>query len=294
MPLNGQGDDCIQVNTEFVVSLYGTDSVFTAEGQDLRVRPYGNQRSQTWTCVKNGNNRIAFQNLDTNRFLGRNAGGNLCCSSTVFDDWEVLAFTKLSTGGHEMNVPWGDGVAQIEYAEDSGGPYMKVASASDQAIGLHLYKPLPFQNFRWVIPGRLARSSAAHFSSDDLDEDMDQEAVDYLKKYGITSIISLNSPSLPSQATDRLQSNGISYDHISVTEFYAPTLDQLEQLNKLYQSQTVTLISAGFGYGRTGTAISALQLYDGRTLSDGDFRTNNVDSPDQIRVLKNLRSKLDQ
>ncbi|KAI5859744.1 hypothetical protein GGS23DRAFT_584244 [Durotheca rogersii] len=137
-----------------------------------------------------------------------------------------------------------------------------------------------------------ARSSASHYLSDNHDENIDEEAVQYLVKQSITSIISFNNYSLPVGATNRLKSQGITYDHIPVSEFYAPTLEQLNQLQDTYRSQKVTLISGGFGYGRVGTAISALQLFAGRARSDGDFRTNNVDSPDQIRVLKNLRSIL--
>ena len=118
--------------------------------------------------------------------------------------WEYLTFTKLSTGGYELTVPLNDDkLSKVEYAPDSGGPYIRLSTESTQVIGLHLCNPNPFKNFRWVIPGSLARSSAPHYVSDDNDENMDEEAVGYLVKQNITSIISFTAaPCLKQRPTD--------------------------------------------------------------------------------------------
>ncbi|KAI2631089.1 hypothetical protein GGS21DRAFT_163170 [Xylaria nigripes] len=294
MPLNGHGDDCLQVDQEFVISLYGTDLVFTAEGEDLRVRNYRNGREQVWKCVRDEKNRYAFVNQATGRFLGRDKWINLGVSAPRHDDWECLTFTKLSTGGYELTVPVGDReLAQlrpVKCESDHGGPFMKVVGESTQVIGLHQYTPSPFQNFRWVIPGRLARSAAPHYRSDDLDQNMDGEAIECLVRQRITNVISLNTGCLPQEAVEQLRHRGISYDHIPVPDFHAPTLDQLHLLHDIYRGQHTTLIFCGFGHGRTGTAVSALQLFTHHSLSDADFRLNYVETPDQIRVLRNLRS----
>ncbi|KAL7822053.1 hypothetical protein V8C26DRAFT_389781 [Trichoderma gracile] len=294
MPLPGLGDDCLEVDHEFFISIYGTDEVFTAEGKSLRVRTYINKATQIWKCVRDGSNRFAFINQATGMFLGRDKHENLGCSAPRHGDWECLIFTKLATGGYELTVPFEGRLSHVMRFVDAGGPYMTVTTDFTQPIGLHKCRTGPFQNFRWVVPGRLARSSAPHYRSSDLDQNMDAEALEFLKSQGITGIISLNACPLPATATTRLQGYGMTYNHIPVTEFCAPSLDQLRELWDVYGRQTVTLIYSGFGHGRTGTAISALQLYSQFALSDTDFRINHVATGDQLRVLNDLRTLLRQ
>ncbi|OTA07452.1 hypothetical protein A9Z42_0083520 [Trichoderma parareesei] len=294
MPLPGLGDDCLEVDHEFFISLYGTDEVFTAEGIDLRLRTYTNKRSQMWKCVRDGNNRFAFKNQATGGFLGGVKYENMGASARSQGALECLIFTKLTTGGYELTVPRGGRLSHVKRFVDSGGPYMTIATKFTQPVGLHKCETGPFQNFRWVIPGRLARSSAPHYRGSDLDQNMDAEALEYLTSQGITSVISLNACPLPAAATTRLQGYRITYHHVPVTEFCAPTLDQLRELWDTYNRQTVTLIYSGFGYGRAGTAVSALQLYNQLALSDTDFRINHVATQDQLRVLNDLRTHLRQ
>ncbi|PTB75657.1 hypothetical protein M440DRAFT_1378178 [Trichoderma longibrachiatum ATCC 18648] len=294
MPLPGLGDDCLEIDQEFFISLYGTDEVFTAEGKSLRVRPYINKRTQLWKCVRDSSNRFAFMNQATRMFLGRDKHENLGCSAPRHGEWESLTFTKLTTGGYELTVPFESRLSHVERAADSGGPYMTVTIIFVQPIGLHKFNAGPFLNFRWVVPGRLARSSAPHYRSSDLDQNMDAEALEYLKDQGITGIISLNTCCLPATAVTRIQEYGMTYDHIPVAESCAPTMDQFRELWDVFRCQTVTLVYSGFGFGRTGTAVCALQLYSHRALSDVGFRMNCVVTPDQLGALNILRSVLQQ
>ena len=54
-----------------------------------------------------------------------------------------------------------------------------------------------FYNWVWVEDGKLARSSAPYYNENEGDKSqfMDDDAVEYLKKEGVTSVISLNTMS---------------------------------------------------------------------------------------------------
>jgi hypothetical protein len=288
------GDDCLQLGHRFVISLYGTDSVFTAEGNDLRVRPYSNNDNQIWICVRDENNQFGFINRATGKYLGRDVYQHLACYADAQKGWECLTFTKLTEGGYRLSVPVDDKLCPVKETSDSGGPYMMVVAESSEMIGLHQHETAVFRRFRWVTPGQLARSSAPHYNGNDEDQNMDQEAVDFLVSQGIKNVISFNGCPLSAEEMDRLSGQGITYHHIALPDYTAPTLDQLDLLRTYYLYGGTTLIYCGYGQGRTGTGVSALQLYDGRSMSEMDFRQNGVETEDQIKVLNDLKNKLEQ
>ncbi|KAJ3579342.1 hypothetical protein NPX13_g1221 [Xylaria arbuscula] len=242
LPLIGHGDDSIQAGKDFVLSLYGTDSVFTAVNDDLRIKTYSNSWNQIWECVKDQNNQCGLKSRGTAKFLGRDQWGHLACFAPRQSYWEYITLTKAATGGYRFFVLVDRKLCTIEQVSDPNGPYMQVVSDSRQMIGLHQHPPPPFERFFWVIPHRLARSSAPHYRSADSDQKMDEEAIQYLEHHQITGIISLNQFRLPQKAVDQLRARGIKYDHIPVVDFAAPTLQQLYQLRDYYQSQTCSLI----------------------------------------------------
>jgi hypothetical protein len=151
-----------------------------------------------------------------------------------------------------------------------------------------------FRRFRWVIPGRLARSSAPYYNGRDEDQNMDQVAVDFLISRGINNIISLNSRPLSKAELDLLKIHGITYTHEAVEDFGTPTLAQLQTVNSNFASDRTTLVYCGYGQGRTGTAITALQLYTGRPLVENDFRAIGVETPGQIQALNELKDSLEK
>lgn len=167
-----------------------------------------------------------------------------------------------------------------------------MAGESSEMIGLHQHATAVFQRFRWVFPGRLARSSAPHYVNNDSDQNMDSEAVDFLVSQGVTNIISFNGHRLSEEEIHHLHHRKISYHHIALPDYTAPTLDQLELLHFYFTNGGVALIYCGFGHGRTGTAISALQLYDNPDIDDSNFRDNHVETPEQMKVLNDLKDKL--
>jgi protein-tyrosine phosphatase len=170
---------------------------------------------------------------------------------------------------------------------------MKGVSSSNTIIGLHRLEGLVFKRFEWVIPGRLARSSAPHYESHDEDQNMDTVAVDFLTRHGITNVINLNSCPLSWTEFSALLSNGITYTHISIEDFHAPTLSDFDSLNSSFTDSGTTLVCGGFGHGRIGTVISALQLYSGRRLCRSDFKANYVQTEEQFDALDKLKDKLE-
>ena len=148
-----------------------------------------------------------------------------------------------------------------------------------------------WKRFKWVIPGQLARSSSPNYMSTDADQRMTPEAVSFLHANGITNIISLNKYPLSKKEQDLL-SPLITYTHIPVPDFTAPTLDQLQLANSRFIG--TTLVYCGYGHGRTGTIISALQLYSGHALTLNDYRANHVETNTQMDVLNQLKWSLER
>jgi len=276
-----------------VISLYGTNQVFTAEAEELRVRDYReNNASQIWICQMNDTNRYGFRNEQTRRFLGRDDWPNLACIAPHHLGWECLTFTKVGMGGYALTVPEGNRLCPTKRVSDNAGPYMKVVDESNTQIGLHQLNKGVFRRFEWVVPGQLARSSAPYYNDQDSDQRMDSSAVRFLVGHGIQNIISLNSEALSPEEQGRLRAAGITYTHIHLPDFTAPTREQFDRIHERAPSDRVTLVYCGYGHGRTGTAISALQLYNGRRMRERDFRAHRVEDRSQFAALEALQRRL--
>jgi len=52
-------------------------------------------------------------------------------------------------------------------------------------FGLHKLKNKVFRRFEWVIPGRLARSSAPYYDGEDSDEAINETSVEFLNNHKI-------------------------------------------------------------------------------------------------------------
>jgi len=161
-------------------------------------------------------------------------------------------------------------------------------------FGLHKIKNPVFRRFEWVIPGRLARSSAPYYNGEDADESINETSIEFLNNYAIKNIISLNSVELSPRQRGWLRAAEISYSHIMVVECTAVTQEQFDQIWNAYDSDKAgaTLVYCGYGDGRTGMAISAIQLFQGRALDDNDYRENGVHCPSQIVALKELSDRI--
>lgn len=201
----------------------------------------------------NENNEFGFQNEATGHFIGRDDNQHLACNAEVQRSSECLTFTGLPHGGYRLAVPINDKKCPVKLVSDSGGMYMQVVTESDTVIGLHRLDDPVFRRFRWVVPRRLARSSAPHYT--DESQNMSDDAIQYLVDHGITNVTSLNQVPLTNDVIERLRERGITYLHLPVEDFTAPTIDQLCKAHASYVSAQTTLVYCGYGHGRTGTVI---------------------------------------
>ena len=143
-----------------------------------------------------------------------------------------------------------------------------------------------------MIPGHLARSSAPYYNGEDADENINETSIEFLNNYGINNIISLNSSEVPPRQRGWLHDAKISYSHIKAVECTAITQEQFDQIWDAYGKAGVTIVYCGYGGGRTGMAISAIQLFQGRALNDKNFMENGVECPSQLAALNALNNRL--
>jgi protein-tyrosine phosphatase len=77
-------------------------------------------------------------------------------------------------------------------------------------------------------------------------------------------------------------------------DFCPPTLETLEVANEFFLQHKSTLVHCGYGHGRTGTGVTALQLYAENGAPDLDLiiGENYVESRGQMEILGQLRDRL--
>ncbi|PWW77338.1 hypothetical protein C7212DRAFT_312317 [Tuber magnatum] len=291
----GRGNDTLSVGHKFAISLFGTSKVFTVEGEEVCLREYqqGNER-QIWFCEMNSNNRFGMRNAETRRLMGRkNLWEQFGCFATDHLGWEWLTFTRLGQGGYSLmvsNPVVSDKLSPIQPI-DSNSDFLKIGDAMTQ-FGLHLLMEPVFRRFEWVIPDRMARSSAPYYEGDDSDQSINQTSIEFLVKNGIKNVISLNSIELTPREKARLRNDRITYSHIRALNCTALTQEQFDQIWNAYGKEGATIVYSGYGDGRTGMAISAIQLFQGRTLSDLDYRANGVQCDTQLAALDELSDRI--
>ncbi|RPA94562.1 hypothetical protein L873DRAFT_1410171 [Choiromyces venosus 120613-1] len=290
----GRGNDNLNVGQKYVISLYGTNEVCTVEGRDIRLRGYKkDNKNQIWICTKHKDNHIGMQNEDTRRFLGWwDETSRFACGVEIQESLENLYLRRHNLGGYSLMVKKCDSyeINPVQ-REDASKPDLMIGEQSDQ-FGLHQLGQSVVRRFEWVVPKRLARSSAPYYDSEDSDQSMNETSIDFLMGHGINRIISLNEISLSSREKLKLKAARISYTHIKVPDFAAPTQLQFDQIRVAYAKGGVTLIYCGYGDGRTGMAISALQIFQGRKLSHQDYRDHGVQSPSQLTALDTLSIRI--
>lgn len=166
-----------------------------------------------------------------------------------------------------------------------------------------------FHRFRWVkdhMPkdDKLARSSAPHYSTADSDQKLTDDSIRFLKDNKIEHVISLNSQADSNDdLKTKLKNNDIAYTPLPVKDFHAPTSNELSKGNTEYRKhRNGTLVWCGYGHGRTGTMVTALQIYAEKDksspekLSHDDYKKNNVEqkhqgtSTGQFEVLDELQN----
>ncbi|OCL11074.1 hypothetical protein AOQ84DRAFT_387079 [Glonium stellatum] len=291
------GNDVLDVGGTFIISIFGDrGNLLTADPQspdDLRIRVYDpNNRNQQWRCVQNDKHYFGFTGVATGRYLGRDHYRNLGVVSTQHGTTEQLLFTRLHSG-YRISVENDGQMLSGQLRSDDGGGYINMEAGPSEAthLGLHLHSDSPFRRFEWVIPNSLARSSAPYYENRDSDQRMDSVAVDILQARGIRHIISLNSLPLSQEEISRLNDANIRYSHFPVPDFTAPTIAQLQGIILAMQNEP-TLVYCGYGYGRTGTAISAILMSKDQKLTRFDFDGHHVQTEAQRKMLGRLRDQL--
>lgn len=143
---------------------------------------------------------------------------------------------------------------------------------------------------------RLYRASAPNYAGFDGSQRLTQSAVDHLATHGITRIISLNMVEYTDEEKTRLNLAGVAYLHLPVEDFTAPTLEQIRRAITMFSKEPVanTLVHCGYGHGRTGTMVTAIQLWQTKGHLDlaGMQEANHVERDVQRDVLRAYQQEL--
>ncbi|TEY84014.1 hypothetical protein BOTCAL_0023g00350 [Botryotinia calthae] len=133
------------------------------------------------------------------------------------------------------------------------------------------------------------------------------KGIAFLHKHNIGHVICLNNDEPSSFKIEAELANAnprIVYTHLPVTDYTPPSLDQMETAYQKYlEAKVPTLVHCGYGHGRTGTMITALQYKiekaKGKTpnFKNADYAKNNVEktrygrSTGQYEMLNLLQGK---
>jgi len=146
---------------------------------------------------------------------------------------------------------------------------------------------------KYVTGKSLYRSSAPNYSGKDCTQRLTPAAVGYLADNGIDSVISFNEHPYKEDEQELLRNAKINYLHLAVKDFNAPTLGQLEDAITFFANpgHQSTLIHCGYGHGRTGIGVTALELHAtrGRKPDESEWR---VETEPQYAVLRQLQKIL--
>lgn len=151
------------------------------------------------------------------------------------------------------------------------------------------------------------RSSAPNYreldeGGSDKTQVFDEKAYKFLKDNKVKMVISFNQwpYDKTTKAYKDMEKDGIQYHHFSVVDFDSPTAEQMKQA--IAKMDTVmmgtVLVHCGYGWGRTGTLITAMQLKNtGGEAPDeiwwkkgpNDEGGNHVERDGQIETLRKWR-----
>ena len=148
------------------------------------------------------------------------------------------------------------------------------------------------EGFSWVVPGELAAMPLPGRY-----RPLDQDAA-FLEQEGIDVLVSLTED--PPDA-DVLSSRSIQQEHIPVTDFTPPTLDQMIEFSSLVETSTAEGKAVGVhctaGLGRSGTMAAAFLVGRGSSADDAirtirQLRPGSVETPDQEAAVRDFEEYL--
>ncbi|KAF7895062.1 hypothetical protein EAF00_006876 [Botryotinia globosa] len=179
-----------------------------------------------------------------------------------------------------------------------------IGSEAEEA-GFHRWKPVT----GYPGPYTLYRSSSPNYVSPpgDPSQFINAKGIAFLHKHNIGHVICLNGDEPSCLKIEAELANAdprIIYTHLPVADYTPPSLDQMETAYREYLNAKVpTLVHCGYGHGRTGTMITALQYKiekaKGKTpdFRIADYAKNNVEkthygrSTGQYEMLNLLQGK---
>ncbi|PHH74557.1 hypothetical protein CDD82_4889 [Ophiocordyceps australis] len=163
-----------------------------------------------------------------------------------------------------------------------------------------------FARFSWITsehlgPGdKIARSSAPHYNCKDFDQELTDESIEFLTKHNIHHVISLNAHAKSSVITGILKENNIGYTPIPIPDYSTPSLRDLQRGYEAFrESKGPTLIWCGYGSGRTGAMVSAIEIFRENekarpdAVTQDEYDKNSVETRAQCKGLDRLQRVLD-
>ena len=155
----------------------------------------------------------------------------------------------------------------------------------------------------WVASGdsgtKVYRSSQPYYNGGDSEQVFDPNAVKVLKDHKINLIVSLNHKGLAKGQKEILDADKISYCYLGVEDYKAPTVAQLEEgcqeISNNFSAGNA-LVYCGYGQGRTGTMMTAYQIYSTKKCTtkqlDEFIKASTAETRDQETALRNFYKKL--
>jgi atypical dual specificity phosphatase len=131
-------------------------------------------------------------------------------------------------------------------------------------------------NFGWVLDGKLAGSGLP----------MTYSQFFWLIKHGIKTIITVREVPLPSNwftdSIKNIDSDNINYLHLSVEDFGAPSIEEIDStvdyIQRQIDNRKPVMVHCAAGKGRTGTLLAAYLL-----------KNENLTAEQAIKKIRNLR-----
>ena len=146
-------------------------------------------------------------------------------------------------------------------------------------------------NFSWVIEDKLAGSAIPTSF---------REILWLYRQHGIKSIVTIKENPLPSKW---FESGKIDYFHLSIEDYGAPTLEELDYvvnyISRQLDDRKPVMVHCSGGKGRTGTILAGYLIKKGNSLTAKkaiyklrNLREESIESKEQKIVLFNYESYL--